>query len=286
MKKIVILGKSGMLGKRMCDFYEKNENYTLFSFDKETLDITNFKEVLINLENIKPDILINCVAYTNVDESENNREQAFLINAEAVLNLAETCSKLNIKFVHFSTDYVFSGENKDGYVENSEDLKPLNVYGESKFLGEKYIQKVSEKSDLEYYIIRTSWLFDDSGKNFVNTILELSKNQKELNIINDQFGSPTYTLDLIDFIDYLILKNYHPGIYHFSNSGCISWYDFAKKIYEINDINIKINPVSSDFFKTIAVRPKYSYLIDTKTDFIHRSWKDTLNYRFKNKKAV
>jgi dTDP-4-dehydrorhamnose reductase len=286
MKKIVILGKSGMLGNRMCDFYEKNENYTLFYFNKETLDITNFKEVSINLQNIKPDILINCVAYTNVDEAENNREQAFLINAKAVLNLAEVCSKLNIKFVHFSTDYVFSGENKDGYVENSEDLKPLNVYGESKLLGEKYIQKVSEKSDLEYYIIRTSWLFDDSGKNFVNTILKLSKNKKELNIINDQFGSPTYTLDLIDFTDYLILKNYHSGIYHFSNSGCISWYDFAKKICEINNINIKINPVSSDFFKTIAIRPEYSYLIDTKTDFIHRSWEDSLYYRLKNKKAV
>jgi dTDP-4-dehydrorhamnose reductase len=286
MKKIVILGKSGMLGKIMCDFYEKNENYTLFSFDKEVLDIADFDKVLINLENIKPDVLINCVAYTNVDEAENNKEQTFLINAEAVLNLTKICSKLNIKFVHFSTDYIFSGENKKGYTENSEEKEPLNIYGESKLLGEKYIHKISEKSDLEYYIIRTSWLFDDSGKNFVNTILELSKNKKELNIINDQFGSPTYTLDLIDFTNYLISKNYNSGIYHFSNSGCISWYDFAKKIYEINNINIKINPVPSDFFETIAIRPKYSYLIDTKTDFIHRSWEDALYYRFNNKKTI
>jgi dTDP-4-dehydrorhamnose reductase len=281
MKKIVILGKSGMLGKRMCDFYEKNKNYALFSFDKEVLDITDFNKVLNNLENIKPDILINCVAYTKVDEAENNEEQTFLINAKAVLNLAEICSKLNIKFVHFSTDYVFSGENKKGYTENNLDLKPLNIYGESKLLGEKYIHKISENFNLEYYIIRTSWLFDNFGKNFVNTILELSKNQKELNIINDQFGSPTYTLDLITFIDYLISKNYHSGIYHFSNSGCISWYKFSQKICEINNINIKINPVSSDFFKTNIIRPKYSYLIDTKTDFVHRDWKDALYYRFK-----
>jgi dTDP-4-dehydrorhamnose reductase len=281
MKKIVILGKRGMLGNRMFDFYKKNENYTLFSFDKDTLDITDFNKVLINLEKINPDILINCVAYTNVDESENNKKQAFLVNSEAVLNLSRICSKLNIKFVHFSTDYVFSGKNKEGYTEDNLDLKPLNTYGESKLLAEKYIYEVSKKSNLKYYIIRTSWLFDNSGKNFVNTILELSKKQKELNIINDQFGSPTYTLDLIDFTNYLISNNYNSGIYHFSNTGCISWHKFSQKICEINNINIKINPVSSDFFKTNIIRPEYSYLIDTKTDFVHRDWKDALYYRFK-----
>jgi len=286
MKKVLILGKNGMLGKKMVSFFQKNGNFTLYSYNKESLDITNFPNVLNVIKEIKPDILINCSAYTDVNEAENNRELAFLINSESVLNLAKICSKLNIKFVHFSTDYVFSGEDKDGYSENSIDLKPLNVYGESKLKGEEYIKEISEKSNLEYYIIRTSWLFDDSGKNFVNTILELSKNKEELNIINDQFGSPTYTLDLVDFTNYLILKKYPSGIYHFSNSGCISWYDFAKKIFEINNINIKINPVSSDFFKTIAKRPKYSYLIDTKTDFVHKSWEKALYNRFENKKSV
>lgn len=281
MKKVLILGKNGMLGKKMVSFFQKNKNYTLYSYNKESLDITNFPNVLNVIKEIKPDILINCTAYTNVDEAENNRELAFLINSESVLNLAEICSKLNIKFVHFSTDYVFSGKNKDGYHEDSKDLKPLNIYGKSKLKGEEYIKEISEKYDLEYYIIRTSWLFDDLGKNFVNTILNLSKTKKELNIINDQFGSPTYTLDLIDFTYYLILKNYSSGIYHFSNLGCISWYDFTKKICEINNINIQINPISSDSFKTLVKRPQYSYLIDTKTDFIHRDWKETLIERFK-----
>lgn len=270
-----------MLGKKMVSFFQKNKNYTLYSYNKESLDITNFPNVLNVIKEIKPDILINCTAYTNVDEAENNRELAFLINSESVLNLAEICSKLNIKFVHFSTDYVFSGKNKDGYLEDSKDLKPLNIYGKSKLKGEEYIKEISEKYDLEYYIIRTSWLFDDLGKNFVNTILNLLKTKKELNIINDQFGSPTYTLDLIDFTYYLILKNYSSGIYHFSNLGCISWYDFTKKICEINNINIQINPISSDSFKTLVKRPQYSYLIDTKTDFIHRDWKETLIERFK-----
>ncbi len=281
MKKIIILGKDGMLGNRMLDFFLENSNYKLFSFDKDSLDITDFSSVKDIIEDIKPSIIINCVAYTNVDDAENNREASFLINSKAVLNLAKACSKLNIKFVHFSTDYVFSGKNKEGYCENDKDLEPLNIYGGSKLKGEKYIKEISKKSNLEYYIIRTSWLFDEIGKNFVNTILELSKNEKELNIINDQFGSPTYTLDLIEFTYYLILKKYPSGIYHFSSSGCISWYEFAKKICEINNINIKINPVSSDFFKTIAKRPKYSYLIDTKTDFIHNNWEKSLISRFK-----
>lgn len=283
MKKILILGKNGMLGNRMFDFFSKNKNYDVFSFDKNFLDITDFSKVENTLKNIKPDILINCTGYTSVDEAENDRELAFLINSEAVLNLAKICSKLNIKFVHFSTDYVFSGENKDGYCENDPDLKPLNAYGESKLKGEKYIKEISENSNLEYYIIRTSWLFDEAGKNFVNTILKLAKNNKELNIINDQFGSPTYTLDLIDFTYYLISKNYPSDIYHFSNSGCISWCDFAKKICEINDINIKINPVTSGSFKTNAKRPKYSYLLDTKTDFCHKGWEEALSDRFKDK---
>ncbi|MCF7795630.1 dTDP-4-dehydrorhamnose reductase [Patescibacteria group bacterium] len=280
MKTIVILGKNGMLGKRMFDFFIKNENYKIFSFSKNELDITDFLKVQNTLKKINPDFLINCTAYTKVDEAENNRELAFLINSKSVLNLAKICSELNTKFVHFSTDYVFSGKNKDGYCENNEDLNPLNIYGKSKLKGEKYIQEISEKSNLEYYIIRTSWLFDKIGNNFVNTILKLAKNKKELNIINDQFGSPTYTLDLINFTNYLILKNYSSGIYHFSNSGCISWYNFAKKICEINNINIKINPVSSNFFKTEAKRPKYSYLIDTKTDFTHRVWNDALIENF------
>jgi len=280
MKKIVILGKNGMLGSRIFNFFSENLNYSVFSFDKDELDITNFLKVQNTLKKIKPDLLINCTAYTNVDEAENNKELAFLINSESVLNLAKFCSKLNIKFVHFSTDYVFSGKNKDGYCENNKDLKPLNIYGKSKLKGEQYIKEISVKSNLEYYIIRTSWLFDKIGKNFVNTVLEISKNKKELNIVKDQFGSPTYTLDLVDFTNYLISKKYPSGIYHFSNSGCVSWYDFAEKICEINNIIIKINPVSSDFFQTIAKRPKYSYLIDTKTDFIHKSWEDALYSRF------
>jgi len=276
--KIAVLAKSGMLGSSFLKHLAGHKNWEVFAFDREELDITDSASIERNLEKISPDFVINCSGYTAVDNAETDKDAAFKVNGYACGKLAEVCKNLGAILIHFSTDYVFDGESSGGYAENDKP-NPINVYGASKLEGENLIQKNSDK----YYIIRTSWLFGENGKNFVNTMLELGKTKKSLNVVGDQIGCPTYTHDLCE----VAIENFifsgglsgggkHPfGIYHLTNSGSTSWCDFAKKIFEFSKMDIIVNKVSSDEFVRPAKRPKCSILKNTKIAAL-QPWEEAL----------
>jgi len=268
--KILVLGKNGMLGSCFMKLLA-DKNFDLHGFARDDFDFTDFDKLTEVLEDLLPDFIVNAAAYTAVDDCETNKELALKVNAELAKVLAKFSSKNNVKLVHFSTDYVFDGKNKNGYSENAE-TQAINVYGETKALGEKAIQNNMD----EFYIVRTSWLFGENGKNFVDTMLNLAKDHKELNIVGDQIASPTYTYDLAKtVIDELIIKEPAFGVYHITNSDSCSWFDFAKKIFEISNLDIKLNKVSSEEFKRPAPRPKNSILLNSKLKKI-QTWEDAL----------
>lgn len=291
--KILLLGKSGMLGSYFLKYLAGDEDFEMYAFSKEELDITSFSKLQETFDRIKPGFVINCAAYTAVDNCESNRQLAFMVNAEAAGQIARACKKSGAILLHFSTDYVFDGKKAEGYKED--DLpSPINVYGESKLQGEQLIAANCDK----YYIVRTSWLFGLNGKNFVDTMLKLGKERRELNVVGDQIGSPTYTKDLCEavvrnFLDSYIadLPRQHDldlpvreksserklnfGIYHLSNSGVCSWYEFAKKIFELAKMEVKVNKITSEEFLRPALRPHCSILINTKTPKL-RLWEEGL----------
>lgn len=252
--KILITGSKGMLGS---DIVKEFNDFELFPFDKNELDITKKDELLKNLKKIKPDILINCAAYTDVDASETNKKEALSINATAVKNIAESCKSLSIQLIHFSTDYVFDGNSKEGYNEDSA-KNPISYYGYTKSLGEDYIQQELKN----YFIVRTSWLFGKNGRNFVDAIIKKSK-EKEIRVVDDQIGSPTYTKDLAAAVKILV-ENYDYGIYHITNKGICTWFDFAREILKQTNSKAKVIPISSKELNRPAKRPECSILINTK----------------------
>ncbi len=269
--KIVILAKSGMLGSCFLRNLSGIKDFEVFAFSKEELDITDSALLDSTLKKISPDFVVNCTGYTAVDNAETDKDAAFKINGYACGKLAEICKNSGAVLIHFSTYYVFDGEVLGGYAENDKP-NPINVYGASKLEGENLIRKNCEK----YYIIRTSWLFGENGKNFVNTMLELGKTKKSLNVVGDQIGCPTYTNDLCEAVIKNFLGGGLPfGIYHLTNSGSCSWYDFAKKIFEFSKINVEVNKVSSNEFVRPAKRPKCSILKNTKVDGL-RPWEEAL----------
>lgn len=272
--KILILGSKGMLAQDLKLIFKDKK---LILWDKEELDITNEKMVKKKIEELKPRIIINTAAYTDVDKAEIEKELAFKINGKAVGYLVKTAFQINSLFIHFSTDYVFGQNKKQGYKESDFPLNPLNVYGASKLEGEKNILK--EKS-LKYYLIRISWLFGPSKergkyKNFVETILKISKEKDEIRVVNDQFGKPTYTLDVAKTLRYLIENKKPYGIYHLPNEPSTSWYHFAKKIIEITGQRTKIIPCKTKDFPRPAKRPRYSVLINIKIPKL-RNWQEAL----------
>lgn len=224
-------------------------------------DITDEESVRRLLIHNCPDVVINAAAYTDVDGCEDNREKALLVNGYGPGYIAKACSETGAMLVHYSTDYIFDGTKKE-YYENDEP-DPVNVYGESKLLGEILIRKNMEN----YRIVRTSWLFGSHGKNFVDTILSLSRQVPEVKVVNDQIGKPTYTLDLAQKTQEIL--SYEPGIYHITNDGICSWYEFASAIIP-NAI-----PCSTAEFHRRAKRPKYSVLVNTKTQPL-RHWKNAV----------
>ena len=266
MKK-VITGAKGMLGHDLTKILVNND---LHCFNSKQLDITDENNVNM-IKNIKPDIVINSAAFTNVDACESQYDEAYKVNAEGPKNLAKICKNLNIPLVHISTDYVFKGDKNEPLIEN-DSVGPNTAYGKTKLAGEKYIQETLDK----YFIIRTAWLYGHNGANFVETMLNLSQNNNELNVVNDQIGTPTYTLDLAYAISNLIKTNKY-GIYHITNSGHCSWYEFAKEIFKLSNINIKVNPVKTEEFPRPAPRPKYSVLSNQK--LIDNGFKPLRNYK-------
>ena len=256
--KILITGANGLLGHELSSLLK---DHTLILLSHSQLDISDSESVNKQIDSSSPDIIINSAAYTQVDACETNYDLAFQSNAIGPKNLAIKCKQLGIPLIHISTDYVFEGnEKKNSPLVEDDKLGPKTVYGKTKLEGEKMVQENCEK----YFILRTAWLYGE-GKNFVKTMLSLSKKNKELKVVNDQIGSPTYAKDLAKAIKEIIEKKSDKyGIYHVTNKGEVSWYEFAKKIFEIKNIEIKVNPCTSEEFPRPAPRPHYSVLSNQK----------------------
>lgn len=263
--KTLILGAGGMLGYDLCKIFPDAVKLT-----HKDIDITDRELVLKSVRKIKPELVINAAAYTDVDGCEDRQELALQVNGYAPGYIAEVCNEIAATLVHFSTDYVFDGSKKE-YTE-SDIPHPINVYGSSKLLGE---QKIAENLD-DYRIIRISWLFGTHGKNFVETMLRLSGEMAQVRVVNDQFGKPTYTVDLANKITEI--AELEAGIYHVTNEGVCSWYEFASAV-----INNTV-PCTSEEFPRKARRPKYSVLVNTKTEPM-RHWKEALKDYLKERNA-
>ena len=251
--KILVTGASGQLGQEFQNNVSKSKDDFYFTDEKE-LDITNKNRVLNYVSDNQIELIINCAAYTDVNGSETNKKQAIKVNLDAVKNIVEVCEEKKIKMIHFSTDYVYNSDNLSPINEES-NINPINYYGISKREGEKIIEKSSSDS----IIIRTSWLYSMYGNNFVKTMIEKGENQEKIYVINDQFGCPTYSKDLVECTLNIIVSNKlnNYKIYNYSNEGYTNWYDFTKKIFELKKINCPIIAVSSDRNKSVANRPKY-----------------------------
>lgn len=252
--KILITGANGQLGLEIqAQLGQVPNQYKVIPTDYTTLDITNLNQVKAELLLEKPDVVINCAAHTAVDKCEEDIENAYKINAIGPKNLAIACDEIGAKLVQVSTDYVFSGD--DSGARREDDVTgPQSIYGTSKLLGEEYVKTFCKK----HFIIRTAWLYGE-GNNFVRTMLKLAETNKELNVVGDQFGSPTSTVDLAKAIIQLIDTEYY-GTFHGTCEGECSWYDFACKIFELKEIDVKVNKVTSEEFVRPAKRPKFSVL--------------------------
>lgn len=252
--KILITGSNGMLAKAVINRF-KHENELILT-DINDLDITNKSDVFNFVKQNKPEIIINCAAYTAVDNAERELELAEKVNADGPRNLAIACKEIDAILIHVSTDYVFKGDlDKSLCYKEISYTEPITAYGKTKLHGEQAIIDNCDK----YYIFRTAWLYGD-GKNFVRTIIKLGKEKECVNVVSDQIGSPTYTEDLADIIYQALSKKIDYGIYHATNQGFTTWYDFTKEIYSLIDLKCKVNPVTSDEFITVAKRPKNSKL--------------------------
>ena len=260
-----MLGKSGLLGSYFSSPYSPSH---------EELDICSYEAVEKYISELKPDFVINCTGYTAVDDAEISGTGAFKLNAEAVGKLALFCEKAGSILIHFSTDYVFDGSDENGYTEDSIP-SPVNIYGESKLKGEALVRENAPR----HYIIRTSWLFGNPERDFVGTVLKLAKTRDELSIVADQIGSPTFAKDLAAAVKKNFIKksDLPPfGIYHITNSGACSWYDFASEIFKQSNLEIKLHKVTSDAISRPAIRPHYSILRNTKLKKDLRPWDEAL----------
>ena len=292
--KILITGSKGQLGNELKDIINKGyseigkvseciNNSQVFDFDVDKLDITDLNSVKNVLNTIKPDVVINCAAATNVDGCESDEDFAFKVNSLGPRNLAIVCEEIGARLVQVSTDYVFSGVGEKPLTEY--DLTaPYSVYGKTKLLGENYVREFCSK----YYIVRTAWLYGYVGHNFVYTMRRLGKEKDSINVVNDQIGNPTHANDLAYHILKLIETDEY-GIYHCTGKGECSWYDFAKMIIELSGEECIVNPCTSEEYKTPAKRPEYSsldnmMLRNTVGDEM-RNWQDAIKSFIENLKV-
>jgi len=251
--KVAVTGAEGMLGRAIQKVFADTE---IIAFSHADLDVTNLDAAVMSMRNTQPDFLIHTAAFTDVDACESAPEKAYLVNGIGARNMAIACEEIRCPIFHISSDYVFDG-TKDTPYDEWDRTNPINRYGLSKLMAEQFISSLTNR----YYIIRTSWLYGSHGKNFVETILRLLAEKDELRVVNDQFGSPTFTEDLAATIKQLIGKGY--GIYHATNSGVCTWHEFAVKIADLIRINKPIIAVTSDEFKRPARRPTQSGLNNT-----------------------
>lgn len=280
--KILVTGGDGQLGKALRQVLPNEDAF--FSTRKD-FDITNRKQTVLQITSVRPSIVIHTAAYTDVDGCEKNKELAFLVNVKGTENVALACKRIGSLMFYISTDYVFDGKKSRPYKEDDKP-NPLSVYGKTKLQGEEIVKKLQR-----HFIIRTAWLFG-AGKNFVQTILNLTKEKQEIEVVNDQIGSPTYALDLAKMIYKLIYdlkdKNYEYGIYHITNDGKCSWYEFAKEIIQLGGLKTKMIPITTEHWQKIkpdaARRPKYSVLDCSKIKKFGikpKRWKEALRDYFK-----
>lgn len=260
VKRILVTGASGQLGRSLQDLAHVYPNMEFLFLDSNALDITDHEAVAEIFKTDGFDYCINCAAYTNVEQAEKSPEIAFKVNAEAVKNLALACKKHGVTLIHISTDYVFDGAKSQLYTENDR-TNPISVYGATKLDGELAVKSALK----EYFILRTSWLYSEHGQNFVKNMLRLGAEKEVLNIISDQIGTPTYVKDLAFVIIKLITENNTSyGTYHYSNEGVASWYDFTKAIFEYAHINCKVIPINTDGYPSPAKRPAFSVMDKSK----------------------
>ena len=278
MSKVLVTGGNGQLGSEIKDLKKNYPKYSFYFTDIQELDITNQQSVKVFIEKNKIEIIINCAAYTSVDKAESEFKINNQINHLAVNNFAKIAKEKNLKMIHISTDYVFDGQDYKPYVE-SDTVNPQSVYGETKLAGENSMLKINPKNSI---IIRTSWVYSSYGNNFVKTMLRLGSEREELSVIFDQVGTPTYARDLAIVILEVLpqLDNNEVEVFHFSNEGVCSWYDFAKAIFEIKDLPVKVNPIQTFQYPTPAKRPFYSVLNKSKIKDKYKVdipyWKESL----------
>lgn len=279
MTKIIVTGANGQLGNEIKRIANKFNNTEFVYSDIDSLDLTSNSDLEQFIQNIKPDFLVNCAAYTAVDKAESEPELAKKINALVPENLAKLSRKHNFQLIHISTDYVFSG---DQYLPTTEETptEPKSEYGKTKLLGE---QLVADASDA--IIIRTSWLYSIFGNNFVKSMMKYGAERDELKVVFDQVGTPTNAADLAEAIRIIIQKyeedqKWHKGVYHFSNEGVCSWYDFAKEIMNIANITCDVKPILTHEYPLPAPRPAFSVMNKQKIketfNFVVPYWKDSL----------
>lgn len=284
---ILIIGAKGMLGQALAEEFKDGKE--LFLWDREPsatrgvsasrgeeIDITEAQSVKRKVQNLRPDLVINAAAYNNVDGAESEPEIADKVNGYAVGYLAAICKKLGTPLIHYSTDYVFDGTKKEGYAEEDKP-NPISAYGYSKYLGEQELQKNTDK----FYLIRLSKLFGKEAlsgggkKSFVKLVLDSFRERKELEVVDEEVSSPTYAPDLAERTKYILEKSLPFGIYHGTNQGTATWYEFAKEIFKILNINVKLNPVPAARVPRPAKRPAYGILLNTKLPAT-RPWEEAL----------
>ena len=275
---VVVTGSNGQLGSEFKNLKLNDIDWVFLNSNE--LDITNNDFVRKYFKSKKTDLIINCAAFTNVDGAEENIKQAILVNKTGVQNLVEICSLHGIKLIHYSTDYVFDGLSNTPYIESNQ-TNPSSIYGQSKLDGEKIILA----SNIYGLIIRTSWLYSSYGKNFVKTMIKMAESKNEIKVVSDQKGSPTFTHDLVKATLKILSSNNYKwekgaDVFHYSNQGDCSWYEFANEIFRIKKIQVNIIPVLSEEFETIVNRPKYSLLDSSKIKMVFDlkipHWKESL----------
>ena len=256
--RVLITGGSGQLGYDIAKLLEEN-NTMMYVPTHEEMDITDRDSVMMAFDSFKPDVVFHCAAYTAVDKAEEDKERCYDINVNGTKNIVDASNIYGSKVVYISTDYVFHGD-KNGIYETSDITDPINYYGYTKYLGEQEVMKNSNN-----LIVRISWVFGINGKNFVKTMLRLASSRDEISVVSDQVGSPTYTYDLARLLVDMVNKN-KSGIYQATNEGYCSWYEFAKYIFEVSGIDIRVNPILTKDYVTLAKRPLNSRLSKDKLD--------------------
>lgn len=256
--KVVVTGANGQLGQSIKKIEDRFPQIEIIALSRQAFDITNADEIIAKLNELQPQAIINAAAYTAVDKAEEEKDKAFAINAEGVKHIVSWAKKNQAKLVHVSTDYVFDGENESGYNE-ADKTNPISVYGHSKLKGEQYLLEMDLPNSA---IVRTSWVFSEFGNNFLKTMVRLGKERDSLSVVNDQIGCPTYAVDLADAILKLLpkLQNTTTEIFHFTNSGTCSWYEFAVSIFKYSGVDCQVTPIPTTEYPTPAKRPKFSVL--------------------------